>query len=126
MSGEYLPPPEWYPPIDEEPLGKERAQELMEYLKIKAPKAAAFARDWLQKHYPDQEITTSPQSVRQLAKAVMTRRDSHLHIGQLSVGQGGLVQVQIMLLMDRTGRISVSIRRLKPSGQRAWSTIVAA
>lgn len=126
MTGQYIPPPEWYPPVDEEPLGMERAQELMEYLKVKAPKAAAFAREWLEKHYPNQEIRNSPQSVRQLAKAVMTRRDSHLHIGQLSVGEGGMVQAQLMLLLDRTGRISVSIRRMNPSGQRSWSTIVSA
>jgi hypothetical protein len=126
VTREYIPPPEWYPPIDEEPLGMERAQELLAYLKQKAPKAAAFAREWLEEHYPGQAINNNPQSVRQLAQAVMTRKDSHLYIGQMSVGQGGMAAVQVMFLLDRVGRISLSFRRLQPSGQRSWSTIVAA
>lgn len=126
MRETYTPPPEWWPLESDEPIGLERAQELVAYLKVKMPKAMAVADEWLADHFPNQTVNRSPQSASQLAKASLGRRDCYLHIGQLSIGTAGLLVVQVMIFLDRWGRIVLSFRKMQPANQRSWTTVGAA
>lgn len=95
--------PEWWP-VEGEPIGEERARELVAYIRERAPAILEIAHAELQGRHAAAEITVSGVPAAQLAKMSMDRRMTCVCIGVLYTGAGGTTD-QIPIHLDRSGKI---------------------
>jgi hypothetical protein len=114
-------PPEWWPPADGEPIGEERARELVAYIRQRAPAVLEVAREHLEQRHPGQAIRTYAVPASQLATATLDRHMSRLAIGTVYVGAGG-TSVQVTIGLERNGALVADLSRPTDTVQR-WVSV---
>jgi len=76
--------PQWWPLADGEPIGEQRAQELMRYLRTVAPAAVDQARAHLATIASDAQISTHAITTAALAKQSLSEGMRDMSIGVVS------------------------------------------
>src|SRR5690349_749270 len=100
MSAEVVSPT-WWPPPDNEPIGEERARELVAYIKQRAKPILELAHAEIQARHAGEEVTVSGVPAAVLARMSLDRRMTCICIGTLYVGTTDQIPIQL----DRTGKI---------------------
>jgi hypothetical protein len=113
--------PEWWPPADGEPIGEERARELVAYVRERAPAILAIAREHLEQLQPGQAIQTYAAPASQLATASLERHMARLAIGTVYVGQAG-TSVQVTIGLERNGALTADLSRPTDTVRR-WVSV---
>ena len=110
-------PTEWWPPPDQEPIGEERARELVRYLRERAPAVLAVAQAELASRHGDTPIETSAVPASQLAKMFVVRTMTCITVGMVYVGQAGSADT-IPIQLDRAGNVRARLSRSEGPLQR--------
>lgn len=112
------PVPSWWP-IEGEPIGLDRAAELVEYLKHVAPKVVAFAKAHMEAQHPGHEVRVRANTARQIAREKLVPESGDIWIGSLSIGEAGTLIAQALVTLDRGGRVRVTF--VAQRGEPTWT-----
>ena len=115
--------PGWWPPPDGEPIGEERAGELVRWLRTVAPAAVDAARAYLRGHHPDAEISMYAVPVSVLARQALAPSMRGLAIGSVSVPATSGARDIVGIALQRDGRLALTIR--EPGEPVQWWIPVA-
>jgi hypothetical protein len=116
-----MSPPAWWPTDDGEPIGEERARDLVGYLRERAPAILELARQHLEQLHPGQAIRTYAVPASQLATASLERHMSRLAIGTVYCGMGG-TSVQVTIGLERNGALVADLSRPTDTVRR-WVSV---
>jgi hypothetical protein len=103
-------PPAWWPTADGEPIGEERARELIAYIKQRAPAIIALAREHLEEGHPGQPIKTYAVPAAQLGECRLEPHMTGIGIGVVYTGQGGTSD-QVSIALTRNGWITATLSK---------------
>lgn len=112
-------PPSWWP-LENEPIGLDRAAELVEYLKHSAPPVIAAARAYLHERYEGLDVTVRGHNARQIALEDLKPTDDGLWVGSLAVTMAGTIMEQGVVMLCRSGAVRVTFHPKGEMGPR-WS-----
>ena len=110
-------PPAWWPPPDEEPIGEERARDLVRYIRERAPAVLEAAHQALRERHPSAEIITSAVPASGLATMSLARTMTCITVGMVYVGQAGSADT-IPIQLDRAGNLLARLSRSSDPLQR--------
>jgi len=112
--------PAWWP-LDGEPIGPERVDELFAFLQRAAPRAVEAARAHLAARYPGTEPSVYALPRDQLAGLVLDPTMTGISVGSVSVRRPdeGIEVVSIMLM--RSGHMGIGYR---DEARRAVTVVV--
>lgn len=100
--------PEWWPPVDGEPIGEERARELVAYLRERAPAILEIARQYLEERCPAHELQTYAAPATSIAAMTLERHMTRLPIGAVYCGAGGTA-VMVSISLERNGALVANL-----------------
>lgn len=116
-------PPDFWPTPDHEPIGLDRARELVEYLKHVAPTVVAFAKAHMEAQHPGHEVRVRANTATQIAREKLVPESGDIWIGGLSIGSGGMLIAQALVTLDRGGRVRVTF--VAQRGEPTWTVALS-
>lgn len=116
--------PTWWPPPDGEPIGEERATELVAWLKGIAPPAVELAQSHLLRQSPDTPVFLYAVPARSIAALTLDADMRGLCIGCLSIPGTSGKPTTIGIALQRNGRLAITVLGDDGSDQ-AWIEIAA-
>ncbi len=102
--------PEWWPLPDGNPIGDERATELVAYIRDRATPVIDIAKSYLQQRNPGQEIRVRGSKAGAIAKMSLDRHLTSIQIGTVAAGTGGNAHI-VRIGLDRAGHITAYLSR---------------
>lgn len=114
--------PGWWPPADGDPIGDERARELVTWLKTVAPAAVEQAREYLATHYPGRPQSLYAVKASQLATLAFSEGMRGLCIGSVSARAVQGPHGTVGIALTREGRMAITVREPGEAVQR-WEPV---
>jgi len=105
--------PRWWPLPDNEPIGEDRAQEQMRYLRSVAPAAVDQARVHLLTILPDAQISTHAVTTAALAKQSLG-----VSIGVVSIPVSSGKSTTVGIALTRAGTLAITVQDEGEPAQR--------
>jgi hypothetical protein len=114
--------PPWWPLPDDEPIGDDRARELMAYLKSAVPAVVAAVSAYLIARHPEAEIQAYAITTATLAKQSLGEHMRGVSIGSVSVpGSSGRAET-VGIAFTREGRIAWTVA-VEGSQYQEWRVL---
>ena len=113
--------PAWWPPPDGEPIGEERARDLVRWLRTVAPAAVDQARNYLATHAPNSPQSRHAVKASQLATFAFAEGMRGMPLGSVSVQGAQGPHGTVGIALQRDGRLAITVRE---PGERVQRWIV--
>lgn len=112
--------PEWWPLPDGQPIGEERARELVTYIRDRSTPVIEIAKAYLKQRYPAEDIKVRESRFGSLARQSLTPDLTGITIGSVSAGTGRAAH-NVSLGLERTGRITANLSKTTEPVMRSVS-----